>query len=84
MTTETKTGTSEVIEQRIIEAFVSFGVEPGVVQRDATLEDLEIDSLDLVELGQIIDEEFKIKLEARDFEGVVTVGDAMDRVIKRA
>jgi acyl carrier protein len=71
------------LETRIFEAFVSFGADESQLSREATLESLDVDSLDLVELAQILDEEFGIKVESKDFESVVTVGDALDRVTQR-
>jgi len=72
------------LEKRIYEAFVSFGASEEDLTRDATLESLDVDSLDLVELAQILDEEYSIQVESKDFENVVTVGDALDRVLQRA
>jgi acyl carrier protein len=79
----TTTHTAVHIETRVIEALASFGADPGLINRSATLEALDIDSLDMVELGQMLHEEFGINLEPRDFEGVTTVGEAI-AVIDRA
>ncbi len=68
--------TQEQIGQRIIEALVEFGADPDQLRPEATLEELEIDSLDLFELGQILNQEFGIEVDPDDFEGVVTLGDA--------
>jgi len=50
------------------------GVDESAVRMDATFEeDLEADSLDLVELVMEIEEEFDIKIPDEDAEGLTTV-----------
>ena len=39
------------------------------ITRDATFEALDVDSLDLVELAQIVEEEYGVELEGEDIEG---------------
>ena len=78
------TVTPQKVQDRIIEAIVGFGPEPDQVKLDASFEDLEVDSLDLVELAQIVEEEFGVKIEASDVEGLKTVGDAVELVSARA
>ena len=48
---------------------------------DKTLEELEIDSLDLFELGQILNQEFGIEVDPDDFENVRTLGDAQSTLV---
>jgi acyl carrier protein len=48
---------------------------------DAVLEDLDIDSLDMVELGQIIEERFGVQLDRNGMKGVETVDEACRAVI---
>ena len=76
--------THEELENHVLEALVEFGAERDDLQRDATLESLDIDSLDMVELGQALQEDLGIKLAPKDFEGVKTVGDALDVITARA
>jgi acyl carrier protein len=66
------------VQEFVFEALVSFGPEPDEVSRDATLEALDIDSLDLTELGQLVEEKYGIRLKPEDFEDVKTVGEAVD------
>ena len=47
-------------------------------------EDLETDSLDLVELVMTMEEDFGIKISDEEAAEIKTVGDAVDFVIKRA
>jgi acyl carrier protein len=77
------TVTPQDIEATIIENLVSFGAEPDDVTRDATLEAIDVDSLDLVELTQVIEETYDIDLEGADFKSIATVGDVVDLVVKR-
>lgn len=58
-------------------------LKPEEITDDATLEDLDIDSLDLVELAQIIEERYDVRLERDDFKDVRTVGGAIDAIVKR-
>jgi acyl carrier protein len=75
--------TREQVEARVLEAIESFGPE-GDVTPDASFEGLDVDSLDLVELAQISEEEFGVKLESEDMKELTTVGDAIDLITERA
>ena len=72
----TETITPDVVVKRVFDILVELGPEPEQITEDATLEELDIDSLDLVEVAQILFQEFQIKLEPEDFENVATIGDA--------
>jgi len=74
------TPTAAEIERYVFHAFEEFGVDPAAINRDALLEDLEVDSLDLVELGQTLKKTFGIVVRPRDFTDVKTVSDALDVV----
>jgi acyl carrier protein len=76
--------TSEQIEKVITESLVTFGADPEAITRDAELEELDVDSLDLAELSQIIEEQFGVELSATDVAEIKTVGDAIDMVTERA
>lgn len=59
-------------------------VEPDVVTEEARFkEDLDADSLDLVELVMGLEERFDISIPEEDLEGVTTVGNAVDLVIAK-
>jgi acyl carrier protein len=59
-------------------------VEPDVVTEDARFkEDLDADSLDLVELVMGLEERFDIEVPEEDLEGVTTVGQAVDLVMQK-
>ena len=76
--------TREGIEQRINAALIEFGVEPGASRLDATWEEIDVDSLDLAELAQIIEAEFGVELRSVDIKAVQTVRQAVDLVAARA
>jgi acyl carrier protein len=59
-------------------------VEPGSVTEQARFkEDLDADSLDLVELVMGLEERFEIEVPEDDLEGVTTVGQAVDLVLAK-
>ena len=78
------TATSQQIEARVIEALASFGPDESLITRDATFEALDIDSLDLVELAQIVEDEYGVVLKGEDMKELKTVGDAVDLIAERA
>ena len=77
------TTTPQDIETTVIENLVSFGADADAVKRDATLEDIDVDSLDLVELTQVVEETYDIDLQSADFKKIKTVGDIVDLVADR-
>jgi acyl carrier protein len=79
----TTTTTPQDIETTVIENLVSFGADSDAVTRDATLEDIDVDSLDLVELTQVVEETYGIDLDGADFKKIKTVGDVVDLVVAR-
>ena len=81
MPTTTDTAT---IEKVIFESLETFGAEPTMISRDASFEALDIDSLDIAELAQIVDEKFGVEIKGSDAEQIKTVGDAVDLVTERA
>jgi acyl carrier protein len=59
-------------------------VEPDAVTEDARFkEDLDADSLDLVELVMGLEERFDISVPEEDLENVTTVGQAVDLVMSK-
>ena len=79
-----ETVTPEAVESTVRDALVQFGPEPDDIKRDATFEELDVDSLDLAELSQIIEDEYGVKLKGDDVGKIKTVGDAVDLVVSRA
>ena len=75
--------TPENVEKTVYEALPQFGVDETQITREATFEDLDVDSLDLAELSQIIEDEHGVQLKGDDVGRIKTVGDAIDLVVSR-
>jgi acyl carrier protein len=87
MDKETKLATqvsTESVEKTIYDGLVELGTERDGLSREATLEDLDVDSLDLVELAQIVEDEYGVELKGDDVKDVKTVGDVIDLVVAKA
>ncbi len=78
------TVSQQQIEQVVVESLESFGAEAAQITPEATLEQLDIDSLDLAELSQIVQERFDVELKGSDVAVVKTVGDAIRLIADRA
>ena len=80
----TTTITRETVETRVAAALEEFGADPDAIAPAATFESLDVDSLDLVELGQIVQEEYGVEIKGEDMPKLKTVGDAVDLITERA
>jgi acyl carrier protein len=78
------TVTTQQVEARVIEALASFGPDASQITREATFEELDVDSLDLVELAQIVEDEYGVVLKGEDMKELKTVGAAIDLIAARA
>jgi acyl carrier protein len=57
------------------------GVDEAEVKEDASFtEDLNADSLDLVELIMSLEEQFKLQISDEDAEKITTVGEAVEYI----
>ena len=74
---------NEAVEKTIFSGLTEIGAE-GEITREATLESLDVDSLDLVELAQIVEDEYGVQLKGEDVAKIKTVGDAVDLVVSRS
>ncbi len=72
------------IQERMTDALESFGADRESITRDADWESLDVDSLDLVELAQIVEEEYGVQMKEEDMKKLKTVGDAVDFVAEGA
>jgi acyl carrier protein len=76
--------TTEQVESRVVETLASFGPDVSQITRDATFEELDIDSLDLVELAQVVEDDYSVILKGEDMKELKTVGQAIDMIVSRA
>ena len=68
----------EKIRQLLAE---QFGVEENTITMETSFtDDLNADSLDIVELIMVIEEEFEITINDDDVENVKTVGDVVNYI----
>ena len=66
----------QVVKEAAVEVL---GVDADVVTEDARFkEDLDADSLDLVELVMALEERFDISVPEEDLDGVTTIGAALE------
>ncbi len=75
--------TTESVESKLFAALKEMGAE-GEVTREASFEQLDVDSLDLVELAQVVEDEFGVELGGEDVKDLNTVGEAIDLVVAKA
>ncbi len=60
------------------------GVDEGKIARESRFrEDLEADSLDLVELIMAFEDKFGAEISDEDAQSITTVGEAVDYIEKR-
>ena len=75
------------VDQELFARFRKCAVEVRSVPEDKVVpeakfgDDLDADSLDLVELVMALEEEFGVEVPEEDLEGVETVGQAYDLVV---
>jgi acyl carrier protein len=73
----------EQVETCVRDALASFGADADQITMEATLTSLDIDSLDVAELTQIVDEEFGVKINSQDVRDLGTVGETINLVVSR-
>ena len=71
-------------EKVIRDGLEEVGADPAEITRDATFDSLDVDSLDLVEIAQIVEDEFGVELGGDDVKDLKTVGDVIDLVVAKA
>lgn len=76
--------TSDQVLDTIKGVVPKFGVDADDVTMEATLEDLDMDSLDVVEVMQAIEDELGVEVPDEDLEDLTTIGDAIRAVVKNS
>jgi acyl carrier protein len=76
--------TDQEVERTLYEALADVGADRSQLSREASFEELDVDSLDLVELAQVVEDDFGVELKGDDMKDLRTVGDAIDLVVARA
>jgi acyl carrier protein len=76
--------TTEAVHETVFKALVEIGADEAQVTREAEFTALDVDSLDLAELSQIVEEEYGVTLKGADVSELKTVGDAVDLIVARA
>jgi acyl carrier protein len=76
--------TADSVEQKIREVLPEFGVDPDAIALDATFADLDVDSLDIAELSQIIEDEYCVRLADEDLVKLETIEDTIKLVLSFA
>jgi acyl carrier protein len=72
------TVSTEQVEARVIELISGFVDDPSVeVAPESTFEVLDVDSLDLAELAQILEEDYGVVLKGDDVKNLRTVGSVI-------
>jgi acyl carrier protein len=77
------------VNEELFDRFRNCAVEVLSVDADKVVpeakfgDDLDADSLDLVELVMALEEEFGIEVPEEDLEGIETVGQAYDLVVSK-
>ena len=77
------TVTPQAVEEKVIDTIASFGPDRAEIHRGATFEQLDVDSLDLVELAQVIEDEYGVQIREEDLKGIQNVGQSIDFVAAR-
>jgi acyl carrier protein len=76
--------TSDQVLDKVKETVPKFGVDADQVTLESTLEDLDMDSLDVVEIMQAIEDDLGVAVPDEDLEGMTTIGDAIAAVVKNS
>jgi acyl carrier protein len=71
--------------QTVVDAIVEIcGLSPDQLVDGATLESLGIDSMDMIEIGMMVEQAHDTQIDVDDFADVQTLGDAVatfDRLV---
>ena len=68
----------------VYDALAELGPDRDQITLEATWEELDVDSLDLAELSQVVEEQFGVRLKGDDVAQIKTVGEAVDLIVAKA
>lgn len=82
----TDAATKTAIQERLIEAIVEINpdVDAAQLTTETTFESIDIDSLDLVEIAQIMGDAYGVDLSSDALDEIKTVGDATEVISREA
>lgn len=85
----TREETNVVEQQEVFEAIKAHLIERGIVSEKITpeanlLRDLDLDSLDTMELTLRMEEQFGVEIPDADLEGLETVKDAVELIQQKS
>ena len=76
--------TTEHVQKVVCDALESFGADPTQFAPETTFESLDIDSLDLAELSQVVEDEFGVVLKGEDMKKIRRSATPSRPIIERA
>jgi acyl carrier protein len=81
MESSTQTIPREEIEGLIRGLLVEeFDIEEDLIRPEATMEELDLDSLDMVEIGQVVEQKYGVRIKASDAEDVSDLGGVIEMI----
>lgn len=80
----TTTVSKDKVFETIANALTELGAERDQITPESSFESLDVDSLDLVEVGQVIQDQFGVEIKGDDTKHVGTVGEVVALVVERA
>jgi acyl carrier protein len=60
-----------------------FDIDEDLITPEATMEELDLDSLDLVEVGQVVEQKYGVRIRGNDAEDVTNLGGVIDMIYNK-
>jgi acyl carrier protein len=74
----------DAIKSFVFDTLTEYGAERESLTTDAHFDDLEIDSLDMVEIGMAINKTFSLSIKPKEFDGKNTIGKVLEVIYDKA
>ena len=71
----------EYLKEEILENYVFNGYNIKEINRDTTIDELELDNLDLLEITLDLESEYDVLIDDNELKNVVTIGDLIDLIL---